>query len=779
MEPNTPKRRAAHGLPSDVTSFVGRRHEIAEVKALLAKSRLVTLTGFGGVGKTRLASRTAMEVQRAFADGVWFVDLSAMSDPGMLAPALMEVLEVEEQSNRQPIEPVAEYLADKKGLLILDNCEHLLQDCAILAELLLAGADGLRIIATSREPLRIAGERTMVVHPLPVPDSAADLSPQALAEVDAVRLFLERAEAVVPGFAITEANRDAVEQICRRLDGIPLAIELAAVRLRALSVHQLVDRLEDRFKMLTTGSRTATRRQQTLRALVDWSYALCTAPQRLLWARASVFHGGLDLSAAEAVCAGDGIAAEDVLDLISGLVEKSVLVREEHEGQVRYRLLDTVREYGLDRLAESGGQQEMRRRHREFYRGLARLAGGPALGGEQALLLRRLRLDHANLRAALRSALEEGDPEDGLRMAVDLLYHWRMSNQIREGRRWLQAGLARVTGPCETRGWALAGASWLAIMMGDVPAAVAMTDEARRLGERLRLGHLLAYVALYAGMACVHQDEIPTAVKLYEEALAAHRAAGDERGEVVTLTRLCMTYDRYGDPRRGVAAGEEAVRICDARGEGWHRSYAVMALGVVAWRQGEITRATALEKETLRHTSALGDRAGMGIAMEVLAWISASKGDPERAATLLGALRTLWRRAEAPLMQYGNLVRYHEQCEARIRDCLGEPAFLAALEQGARLSFDEALAYAMEERTPDGRAPKALEAARASPLTRRETEIAGLVAEGLSNKAIAARLVIAQRTAEGHIEHILSKLGFHSRAQIAVWVAEQDRLGVS
>ncbi|MFC4529916.1 ATP-binding protein [Sphaerisporangium dianthi] len=758
-----------------MTSFVGRRQEMAEVKSLLSKSRLVTLTGFGGVGKTRLASQTAQDVQRAFPDGVWFVDLSALDDPDLLVPTLLETLQLEERSSRPSMAAVAEHLADKKALLILDNCEHLLHDCAVLVEDLLVIADGLRIIITSREPLRIHGERTLVVHPLPVPDGEGErLSTEALAEVDAVRLFVERTDAVLPGFSVTDDNRDAVVQICRRLDGIPLAIELAAVRLRALSVQQLLDRLEDRFKMLTTGSRTAALRQQTLRALVDWSYGLCTEPERLLWARASVFSGGLDLEAAEAVCSGDGIAREDVVDVVSGLVEKSVLVREEYPVGVRYRLLDTVRQYGRDRLAESGGQAELRRRHREFYRAVAHQAYALIFTGAQLEWQRRLRLEHANLRAALHACFDDGDAEDGLRMATDLLYHWKTMHQIGEGRRWLEDGLAKVTAPCESRAWALCYGSWMAIIMGHIPAATAMIDEARELGEMLELPSLRAYVALFSGMTAVYRGEIDTATGLYEEALAGHRAAGDERGQVLTLTRLCLTYGRKRDVERAAAAGEEAVRICDARGEGWHRAYAVMALGVLAWREGDIARAIDLEKESLRFNGTMEDWLGVGINLDVLAWISVAERDHARAARLIGALWAMWRTSGRPLLQFGHLLVYHDECEASIHQALGEPAFRAALDQGARLSFEEVLAYAMQERAPA--APDEGARCTSSPLTRREMEIARLVAQGASNKDIATTLVIARRTAEGHIEHMLSKLGFHSRAQIAVWMAEQDRL---
>jgi predicted ATPase/DNA-binding CsgD family transcriptional regulator len=772
MASSTSKRRRVRKLPAEVTSFVGRRHELAEVKTLLSRSRLVTLTGVGGVGKTRLAIRIAMDVERAFPDGVWLVELASLDDPGLLSETLMEVLGLQENPVRSPLESVSEYLTGKKTLLILDNCEHLLHDCAIFAEEVLASAPQLRIIATSTQPLRIRGEQILPVLPLPVPDRhAARLTTESLAQVDAVRLFVERAEAVLPGFAVTEENREAVGRICRRLDGMPLAIELAAVRLRALSVQQLLDRLDDRFRLLTAGSRAVPHRHQTLRALVDWSYDLCTEHERLLWARASVFSGGLDLEAAEAVCSGDGIGREDVIDLVIGLVEKSVLVREEHLAGVRYRLLDTIREYGRERLAESGGEDALRRRHRAYYRDIAVQARAQLFTDSQVKWLARLRLEHANLRAALSSGFEAGEAEESLRMAIDLLYHWKTSHHVREGRLRLEQGLVHVTEPCELRARGLGGASWMAIMEGDTPAAVSMLEEGQALGERLGLDSVLAYVALYSGMTAMYQGDTGPAVKLFEEALSGHRALGDEAGQVLALIRLCLAYSLEGDSERAVSAGEEGLRICEARGEGWHRAYIMMALGIEVWRQGDTERAAMLEKESLWFNSSLDDWLGVGINFEVLAWFASQEGDHERAARLLGILRGVWRTAGTSMAQFGHLVKYHEECEARAYQGLGAPAYSAAVEQGARMSDEEALAYALEVGMPAAAGAK--DAVAPSPLTRRETEIAQLVSLGFSNREIAATLVIAQRTAEGHIEHILSKLGFHSRAQIAVWVAEQ------
>ncbi|MER5318845.1 ATP-binding protein [Streptosporangium roseum] len=776
----TSKRLQAQGLPAEVTSFVGRRHEVAEVKRLLSGARVVTLTGTGGVGKTRLALRVAADVLRAFRDGVWLVDLAALECPELLVQAVSEALRIRDHSTRPPMQVLIEHLRDKQTLVILDNCEHLLHDCAVLAETLVRAAPEVRILTTSRQVLGIAGEQTLAVPtlPLPLPDSGVSRpSLESLAQYDAIQLFVERAGAVLPGFAVTESNRDAVERICRRLDGIPLGIELATVRLRALSVEQLLARLDDRFQLLTSGSRAALPRQQTLRALIDWSYALCTEQERLLWARASVFVDGLDLAAAEEVCSGDGILREEVVDLVIGLVDKSVLIRDDHPSSpsaARYRLLETVRQYGRERLATTGQAAALQRRHRDYYRKLAAEARARHFGPSQVAWFTTLKIEHANLHAALEHCFAR--PEGvatGLGMAADLLYHWITNCYLHEGRRWLDRGLTAHTAPDETRARALWTDSWLAVIQADVTSATAMLEEARTLGERLGQEPVRAYVALYSGMVAMCRRDAGSAVALYEEAVTRHRSTGDPVGLALALIRLCLARSFLGDSPGAISAAEECLAVCDAHGEGWHRAYAMMALGIEIWRQGDTPRAAELEKESLRFNCSLNDPLGAGVNLEVLAWIAAAEKQYQKAARLLGALETIWQAIGAPLSGFGHLAGYHDECVSRTRRALGEPAFNAAVRRGARLPYGEALAYALEEGAPgDG---SQAEEGRQAPLTRREMEIAQLVAQGMSNKEIAATLVIAQRTAEGHVEHILSKLGFTSRAQVAVWIGEWNR----
>src|SRR5215470_14041325 len=390
-----PGARVTGNLPAELTSFVGRRNEIAEVRRLLASSRLVTLTGVGGVGKTRLALRAAAGLRRAFRDGVWLVRLDQLRDEALVAQAVAGALGLQDRTRYAPVAALADYLAGRQLLLVLDNCEHLVDAAAELADQVLRAAAGLRVLATSREALTIEGETVLAVPPLPAPQAGRPLSVAELARFPAVSLFAERAAQVVPGFAVTEANAAAVAGICRRLEGLPLAIELAAARLPVLSAEQIDARLGDRLGLLTRGGRTRPDRQRTLRASIEWSYELCTRAERLLWARLSVFAGGFELDAAEGVCADDRLAAGDVLDLVADLAGKSILIAEHREGVARYRLPEPLREFGQERLCESGEETALRRRHRDWHEQLARRADTDWLAPQATDLEARLFREHA------------------------------------------------------------------------------------------------------------------------------------------------------------------------------------------------------------------------------------------------------------------------------------------------------------------------------------------------------------------------------------------------
>jgi predicted ATPase len=474
-------------LPAEFTSFVGRSRELSQIREALGRYRLVTLRGVGGVGKTRLALRIAGAVRRSFDDGTWLVELSALRNTELLARTVASALGMPDQAVGDPLDLLADYLADRHLLLILDTCEHLVEGCAMLSEVLLRAAPRLRILATSREPLEVLGEQAFVIPPLTVPDLGAPASGS-----ESVALFVDRAEAIVPGFALTAANEQPIAQLCRVLDGIPLALELAAVRLRIMSIEQVVDHVDDRFRFLGT-TRSNMNRHQTLRAAIDWSHELCTPTERLLWARLSVFPGDFDLAAAEHVGADDELGDDALLDTLGRLVEKSIVLCEQ-DGR-RYRMLDTIREYGTEQLSVLGGKQERSCRHRDYYLGLTERAVAGCLGARQVEWLGTLRQETHNLRVALDySYARPGQEEIGLRMTVLLRQYWLMVGLFTEGRRWHGKALA-VAADSPDAAWAVYGAAVLALQQGDQEAARPLLVLADRPDRR-------------PGSRCAHQGGV-------------------------------------------------------------------------------------------------------------------------------------------------------------------------------------------------------------------------------------------------------------------------------
>ncbi len=742
---------------------MGRRSDLATITRLLSEARVVTLSGVGGVGKSRLAVRVAAGRERAFPDGVWLIELGELADPRLLAQTIVGTLRIQDRVSRPAADVLTEYLRDKRILVILDNCEHLLEECAVLVASLVRSAPMVRVLATSREPLGIAAEQTYVVPPLPLPD---DRRP-AGAPADAVELFTDRARRVVPDFTLTEADRGPVERICRHLDGIPLGIELAAIQLRALSLQELEARLRDRFGLLTRGAREAPPRHRTLRAVMDWSYGLCSPAERSLWERCCVFAGRLDLAAAEAVCPGDGIAQDEILELVRRLVDKSILARDDQHG---YRMLETIRQYGLERLAASGRTERWRLRHRDYYRELAAVHGGRMFSPEQTA--GRLQQVQANLRIALETCFTDPDgAEDGLAMAAALFPLWISGPQLSEGRHWLARGLAEVRRPGPARAHALWVGGWLAVVQTDVAAADTLLSEARTLGARLRLPAVRGYAALCEGMVAMYRGDAETAIERYEEALAHHRAGGEPMGVALALIWVCLACSLQGDSPRAVAAGEASLALCDEHGDRWIRAYALMALGVEMTRQGRWERAAELTRQSLKVHHTIDDRLGIAFTVEVLAWIAAGQGKFTRAATLSGVLRTLRQTAEVMPPEYVLVLRHYEDSQARTQQALGRRSFKTALARGTALGPDEAIAYALEEPVTEETPPRP--AAALPPLTPRETEVARLAARGLTNQQIADELTVARRTAETHVANIMTKLGCTSRWQITPWLEEQ------
>jgi non-specific serine/threonine protein kinase len=782
MGGTTAERRS--NLPAELSSFVGRRQELASVRDGLSTHRLVTLLGPGGVGKTRLAFRAAADQERSLSGGAWVAELAAVLVPELVPETVVGALGIRSTDGRSPTERLVAHLRNRQLLLVLDNCEHVQEAAAALAAELLSSCPGVQVLVTSRHALGLPGELVLTVPPLPTPDHGrAARSPEALMHYDAIRLFVDRATASLSSFQVTAVNQDALAELVRRLDGMPLAIELASVRVRSLTVEQILDRLSDRFALLTRGNRAALPRQQTLQALLDWSYDLLEPRERLAWARASAFSGGFDLAALGAVACDDDLPAAALPDVVDGLVAKSVLVREPVEigGAARFHMLESLREYGDARLAETGGAAPYAERHRRWYAGLAVTAAGELFGPAQVDWFARLRADHDNLGTALeRLAHDPAEAVEGLRMASALQHHWVMVGRFGEGRAWVERLLGQLPVPGDdepversvARAAGLEVAGRLAVLQGQIDVGRPLLEEALAVataaGDVTWRAHALHGLAL----ASAFWGEPAAAAPLLEEALALHREGADPFGVPLALVQVATVHATLGHPDRAMAYAEECIALSEAASERWCAALARWVEALVQWRLGRGARARTYARDALRLKEPFGDRMGMAMSVEVVAWAESESGHAAQAARLLGAVQAALDSIGASL--FGHLHEDHDRCIELTRETLGDAAFGRAFEEGSALRFDDAVALALGRRTPP---PAAAEAhGDEVRLTRRETEIAALVAEGLTNREIAERLVMARRTAEGHVAHILGKLNFTSRAQLAAWVAAQRQV---
>ncbi|MET7734711.1 LuxR C-terminal-related transcriptional regulator [Streptomyces sp. NPDC005402] len=862
-------------LPVETTSFVDRRHEQAAGRELLTRARLVTLTGPGGVGKTRLAARIAARAERTFPDGVRFVHLAGLREPELVPLAVADALGLHDHSARPPSEALVAHVRDRRVLLVLDNCEHLLRACAHLAAALLHGTTGVRILATSRHRLGLTEENLLDVRPLPVPDPDGDLS--AADGYPALALFADRAAAVVPGFALTADNRAAVARLCRRLDGLPLAIELAAVRMRVLGAEQLLARLDDRYRLLTSGSPAALPRHRTLRAAVDWSHELCTGREQVVWARLSVPAGGFDLETAEAVCAdGDLVHGADVLEAVAGLVDKSVLSREPGPEGVRYRLLDTLRQYGLERLRGMAGEElATRRRHRDWILRRAAACERAWFGPGQREIVARLRADQDNLRAALdfslRGAAASGlgaahdedapagtarttaepasyapsevsescsapgptahsaavrrpltdalagprlagtpvaevrsascsasgpaahpaapgapfeprecgtpTPADalaGLRLAGTLWFYWHACGAPREGRHWVERALEANPEPTSERARGLWVAGLLAGCPEDLTRGLRRAEDARELARGLGDAAEAAHAEYVIGVIRLFAGELPAALAHFEAGVARGPVPGQHLSLVgLDQVELACALGFLGHADRAVEVCERTLRLCEEHGEEWVRSYVLRMLALAHTVKQDWPRAEQYAREALRLKLAVNDLIGLALTLDLTARIATERSAHERAAVLLGGADRAWAAVDAGRWGSEALTAVRRDTEGRAGRALGASAFSAGYDRGAGLTLTELVGYALQEPGLPCVTPPTTPDRPQVRLTPREAQVAELVAEGLANQQIADRLVIARRTAEGHVERILNKLGFHTRTQIATWVTAQ------
>ena len=763
-----------NNLPRQLTSFIGREREIEEVKNLLSTTYLLTLTGSGGCGKTRLGTQVLADLLEEFPDGVWVVELAALSDPALITQEVASILGVREESGallmdeRGQEEPTSQsspllsrltdYLQSKQLLLMLDNCEHLIEACSTLSDALLHSCPNLKILVASREALGIGGESTFRVPSLSLPDPKS-LPPVAnLTMFESVRLFIDRAIAGVSTFRVTDDNAPSVAQICHRLDGIPLAIELAAARVKVLSVEQITKRLDDRFRLLTGGSRTALPRQQTLRAMIDWSYNHLSEKESVLFNRLSVFMGGWMLEAVEAVCSDGRIEEYEVLDILTSLVDKSLIVAEERKGEQRYSLLETVRQYGRDKLLESGEGEGLRDRHLDWFLGLAEKSEPELEGPDQVEWLDRLELEHDNLRAALEWSLgSEGkqgglpSAERGLRLAGALGRFWAMHGYYNEGYRWLNEALAKSTKSASssaedfekiksTQAKALYWAGMMLYGKSDYGRAEALYKESLALYQELEDKGGIGYSLILLGIISWRQGDFVRGRELIEEGLSTFREVGDKQGIAFSLFLLGHNVSEQGDHERALALIEEGLALNRELGNTSGIMRSLGNLGRVVWRQGDQKRAKELCEEGLSLSRELGTKRFTAQILHILGLVALGQDDPDQATGLLKESLILYRdlgikhfiaqclagfagvavvqggpersvrllgAAEGIREAIGASLTPAEQVEvddylAAVRAELDEKAFTAAWAQGRAMSLEEAVEYALSSPTDSG-----------------------------------------------------------------------------
>ena len=688
-----------HNLRETLTSFVGRDHELAEIERLLTSTRLLTLTGAGGCGKTRLALQVAAALLPRFTDGVWVVELAPLSEPSLVTLAVATVLGVREGSTRSLRDSVLEHLRHRHILLVLDNCEHLIDACAELAEALVRGASHLRILATSREGLGIAGETVWRVPSLSLPDPSRSLSPQALLEFEAARLFIERANAVDPSFAVGQNHAATIGEICHRLDGIPLAIELAAARVNVLSVEQIKSRLNDRFRLLTGGSRSSVARHRTLEATVDWSYELLSETERRVLRALSVFPGGWSLEAAEEVCSGDGVAKDDMLDLLSHLVDKSlVVVEDDGAGGRRYRYLETVRQYGRDRLLRSGETEGVRNRHLEFFFALALRAEPELRGRRQASWLRTLHLEYDNLRSALdwcMSSAESSEQRDrALDFATALWWFWVKRGFLAEGRRWLDRGVEMTPKLSPSRGAkAYSGLANLAYFQGDFASTATYAMNSVALGREAGDLSNVAFSLGIQTIAAAEAGDVGLAVRLSGECREAARASEDPWTAGPALYVLGYLAIREGD-------FDKASRIYEEGGEEhvhedpWASSIFLSCLVGLRVVQGRHAEANVLGARCIALCQEIEDPVRTAWCLDAIAVAQAAQGGPLRSARLWGASNQLLDSAAALLPPTHRWIR--DRHFDGVKEALGDAAFQTALSEGRSMSLRQSIRYALE-----------------------------------------------------------------------------------
>jgi predicted ATPase/DNA-binding CsgD family transcriptional regulator len=763
------RKRRTGNLPLETTSFVGRSSELAELREKLAAARMVSVIGPGGVGKSRLALRAAEALGRSLPGGAWLVELADVHDPALVPNVVLAALGLRDQTASDPRVLVINHLRERELLLIIDNCEHMLATAAELTAAILRSAPGVRVLATSREPLSIPGEHVLALPPLalPAPHGAGSLA--QLRHNEAITLFTERAAAASGSFVLSEANHVAVAELCRRLDGLPLAIELAAVRTRALSVDQVLDRLSDRFSFLTGGGHAALPRHQTLRMTMEWSHELLASAERSLLRRLCAFAGRFTLEDVEGVCGFDDVPPDQALDLLSSLVDRSLVMRADTQGVACYHLHETMREFAALKLRDAGEEARLEERCTEHYVDRCHDTAEEArFRLVEWLAWTEVEID--NIRAVLRRCIARRDAIRGLYLAASLGWYW-MTRATSEGIRWLDELLALQGGDAAANAQACFMRGFLAVLQSD-PATARPTLEraavaAREAGELRRLTESLAMGAV----AALIDGDAPASDRLLEAAEAVPGSADDYQARISILQTRAVAGIVSGDAAALTAAAAEGERLGREVGDLYELEMQLVNLGGAGLMSGDVERAKPLYQEGLRIAQRIDDRIAQMLCLVGLASVAGGARQARLAAHLLGAAENL--RSDTGSGIVATMAPFLARAEESARISLGADGYAAAIAEGRRLSREAAITLALGTRIPE--ATPSADVSTTSPLGRREAGVAHLIADGLSNKQIGVRLFISERTVESHVRNILNKLGFSTRSQIAAWVAGLQR----
>ncbi len=786
LKPTPPSTVRSATNRADPDSFLGRTQELELIRGLLVGGtvRLLTLTGPAGVGKTRLAHEVANRLGDAFADGIWFVDLTPLRDPAAVPSALARSLGLPDAGPDPPLKRLSAYLHERETLLILDNFEQVLP-AAPLLDGLLGMAPGLRLLVTSRELLHLRAEQTLPVPPLALPDSQHLPLLEVLSQIPSVALFLQRAQMINPGFRLSDENAQAVAELVVRLDGLPLAIELAAARTQLLSPQMLLERLGQRLSLLHWEAQDLPERQHTLRAAIAWSYDLLSPEEQALLRRLGIFVDGFPLEAAEAVVSGGREHTIDVLEGLASLVDQSLVQREEDgAGGYRFRLLESVREFALEQVTSCEEGEAVGRAHARYFLELAERAALQLVGPKQRVWFLRLEQEHENLRTALRWLWDQGESELALRLVAALGYFWEIRGYLREGQQALEEALARVPdADARLRATLLNRLGSLLTWQGETERSLVVLEEALALGRALDDASITARSLTHLGRRALDlgtpEDSSRQATPLLEEALALRQQLGDRRGAANTqghLARIALGQRKYEQAEQ---LGQEALATYQEIGDETGATAPLLFLGMAAGEQGETTRAVALLRQGLEAISRLQDRRLLLLASTLTVWwLAGDWGDAEQLATLVGAAEAM-SDAIGP-QSSGWLLSRTPRAAAALQARLGKERFESARRAGRSLSFSQISELVSRVLNEVGGGSSGTEASSGKRrphtlLSTRESEVLRLIAEGLTNKEIAQRLIVTENTVKTHVTSLFNKLGVASRAR-AVAVAANEGL---